>query len=208
MAAPSRRRPLFGGGGGGGLYVAGSCANQDESCAGWAATGECEAATGECELHAVPLRRLVHTLQAGPYLPRSPHISCIQGRAMSPHVSPYLPISPPYLVHTLQAGSYLPMSPHVSPYLPHISCTHCRQARPDSASLPHLSPTSPPHLPHISPTSPLYLPRGRRARRAGRQLLGGASAALPVHGRGGALRGQRRRLPARQPVVARRAGVI
>jgi len=43
VAAPSRRRPLFGGGGGGGLYVAGSCANQDGSCAGWAATGECEA---------------------------------------------------------------------------------------------------------------------------------------------------------------------
>mmetsp|Transcript_42291 Transcript_42291/g.137277 ORF Transcript_42291/g.137277 Transcript_42291/m.137277 type:complete len:389 (-) Transcript_42291:590-1756(-) len=42
LAAPSGRQPLFGGGDGG-VYVAGSCANQDERCAGWAATGECEA---------------------------------------------------------------------------------------------------------------------------------------------------------------------
>ena len=41
----------------------------------------------------------------------------------SPHISPYLPISPATRLRHLSI--YLPISPHISPYLPispHISC--------------------------------------------------------------------------------------
>ena len=69
---------------------------------------------------------------------------------MSPHISPYLPISPHICP---QAGGAVEG-------LAEAGCVECvaamGQAR--EAQLTHISPVSPLYLPYISPISPLYHP--------------------------------------------------